>query len=145
MVFFYEKCIMHNQLPDYHIVAPAICETSNPAVLWKLNLQTRMICTAALNPHQRGPVTKWDARSRAGLLRSITAAGGERVVFRGFARELLHTLGKPRVWEDQCLRQQNSYFPPKPRRFIGGCNRLNTAASSKLRFLHYQGKPKPRL
>lgn len=53
MMFFYEICIMHNWLPDYHIVALAICETSNPAVLWKLNLQTRMICTAALNPHQR--------------------------------------------------------------------------------------------
>lgn len=30
MLVFYEKCIMHNRLPDYHIVALAICETSKP-------------------------------------------------------------------------------------------------------------------
>lgn len=30
MLVFYEKCIMHNRLPDYHIVALATCETSKP-------------------------------------------------------------------------------------------------------------------
>lgn len=104
MVFFYEKCIMHNRLPDYHIVALAICETSNPAVLWKLNLQTRMICTAALNPHQRA---QWlnEMLDPGQVCSGAPSLLEERKVFRGFAQESLHTLGKPRVWEDQCLRQ----------------------------------------
>lgn len=50
---FMKKCIMHNRLSDYYIVALAICETSSPAAVWKSSLQTGMICTAATNPHQR--------------------------------------------------------------------------------------------
>lgn len=104
IVFFYEKCIMHKRLSEYYIVALAIWETSSPAALWKSSLQTGMICTAVVTPHQRTRrLNETLDPDPAGLLRSSLAAGGERGAFRGFAKESLHMLGKPRMWEDQCL------------------------------------------
>lgn len=104
IVFFYEKCIMHKLLPEYYIVALAIWETSSPAALWKSSLQTGMICTTVVTPHQRTRrLNETLDPDPAGLLRSSFAAGGERGAFRGFAKESLHMLGKPRMWEDQCL------------------------------------------
>lgn len=108
------------------------------------NLQTPMICATVLHPHQRARRLN-EMLDPGQVCRGAATPLEEREVFRGFPLESLHMLGKPRVQQDQCLRLQNSYFPPKPSRSIRGCNRLNTAATSQLRFLHYQGKPKPRL
>lgn len=81
-IYVYVKCIMHIRLLDYHNVAPAVCETSNPAVLWKQKPSNTNDMRHSSASTSKGPTTKWDARSRAGLPGSSNAAGGERGVQR---------------------------------------------------------------
>lgn len=139
-VFFYEKCIMHNWLPEYYIVALAIWETSSPAALWKSSLQTGMICTAVVNPHQR---TWWLNEM---LEPEQVCSGAASLLEESEARSEALQRNHCTCWENPGCGRINACacrrhtFLEKSTRFIGGCNRLNTAASSQLRFLHYQGK-----
>lgn len=133
---------MHNRLPEYYIVALAIWETSSPAALWKSSLQTGMICTAVVNPHQR---TWWLNEM---LEPEQVCSGAASLLEESEARSEALQRNHCTCWENPGCGRINAFacrrhtFLEKSPRFIGGCNRLNTAASSRLRFLHYQGKKK---